>query len=95
MAIDKELIRKMAHLARLDFNEQDEKKMVDSLNQILDWVDKLNELDTTHVEPLIHLSEEVNVLRKDEAQPPLEREKGLLNAPKRDGEYFRVPKVLE
>ncbi|HEX8531239.1 MAG TPA: Asp-tRNA(Asn)/Glu-tRNA(Gln) amidotransferase subunit GatC, partial [Cytophagales bacterium] len=57
--------------------------------------EKLNEVDTAGVEPLTHLTDEVNVMREDQVQEPLPPERGLLNAPRKDDEYFRVPKVLE
>lgn len=95
MKVDKETVQKMAHLSRLEITDSEAEQIQHSMSQILDWMDKLNELDTTGVEPLIHLSEEVNVLRKDEVQPPLPHDKGLANAPKHDSDYFRVPKVIE
>lgn len=95
MQIDKDAIRKLAHLSRLRFEEQDEQKMVDSLNNIIAWVDKLNEVDTTDIEPLTHLTEEVDAFREDKVQPALSHERGLANAPKKDEDYFRVPKVME
>ncbi len=95
MKIDKELLHKIAHLSRLDFNEQDEQKMLHSMNSILDWVEQLNEVDTTQVMPLTHMSEETNTLREDIAKEPLSHERGLKNAPRKDSDYFRVPKVIE
>ncbi len=95
MNADKETLRNIAHLARLDFAEKDEQQMLDSLNKILTWVEKLNEIDTSQVEPLTHMSDEVNVLREDKVLPPLPRERGLANAPEKDADYFRVPKVLD
>ncbi|MDQ3535171.1 MAG: Asp-tRNA(Asn)/Glu-tRNA(Gln) amidotransferase subunit GatC [Bacteroidota bacterium] len=95
MKIDKETLRKIAHLARLDFEENAEKDMISSMSEILTWVEKLNEVDTENVEPLTHMSMEVNNLREDILLPPLDHEKGLKNAPKKDSDYFRVPKVLE
>ncbi len=95
MNADKETLRNIAHLARLNFEEKDEQKMLDSLNKILTWVEKLNEIDTSQVEPLTHLSDEVNAMREDEVQSPLPHDRALLNAPKKDTDYFRVPKVLE
>ncbi len=95
MNADKETLRKIAHLARLELKKGAEKEMLDSLNKILTWVEKLNEVDTTGVEPLTHLTDEVNVLREDKVQEPLPRERGLHNAPRKDDDYFRVPKVLE
>lgn len=66
MSTDIQTIRKIAHLARLEFNEEKEQEVLQDLNKILNWVDQLRELDTESVEPLIHMSEEVNVLREDE-----------------------------
>ena len=95
MKIDRDTLHKIAHLARLEFNEHNEKEMIERLSEILDWVEKLNELDTSSVDPLTNMSHEVNVFRKDEAQNTLSHEDGLKNAPKKDSNYFRVPKVLE
>ncbi|GAB3828656.1 hypothetical protein GCM10028895_42460 [Pontibacter rugosus] len=69
--------------------------MLQDLNKILNWVDQLRELDTENIEPLIHMSEEVNVLREDEVRNTVSHEEALLNAPKKDSDYFRVPKVME
>ncbi|RYU94711.1 Asp-tRNA(Asn)/Glu-tRNA(Gln) amidotransferase subunit GatC [Emticicia agri] len=95
MKIEQQTVKKIAHLARLELSEPEEVKMVEDLSKILDWMDQLKELDTTAVEPLTHMSEEVNVFREDIANNQLSREKGLKNAPKQDGEYFLVPKVIE
>jgi aspartyl-tRNA(Asn)/glutamyl-tRNA(Gln) amidotransferase subunit C len=95
MKIEQQTVKKIAHLARLELSEQEEVKMVEDLSKILDWMDQLKELDTTAVEPLTHMSEEVNVFREDVAKNQLTREQGLKNAPKQDGEYFLVPKVIE
>ncbi|KAA5548583.1 Asp-tRNA(Asn)/Glu-tRNA(Gln) amidotransferase subunit GatC [Adhaeribacter rhizoryzae] len=95
MNIDIQTIRKLAHLARLEFDETKEQEMLQDLNKILDWMDKLRELDTSAVEPLTHMSEEVNVLREDVAFNAISHEEGLRNAPKKDSDYFRVPKVLD
>ncbi|GAB3537995.1 Asp-tRNA(Asn)/Glu-tRNA(Gln) amidotransferase subunit GatC [Pontibacter brevis] len=95
MSTDIQTIKRLAHLARLEFNEEKEQEMLQDLNKILNWMDKLRELDTVHVEPLTHMSEEVNVLREDVAKNTVTHEEALLNAPKKDSDYFRVPKVLE
>ena len=95
MNTDIQTIRGLAHLARLEFNETKEQEMLSDLNKILNWMDKLNELNTDHVEPLIHMTEEVNVMREDVAKNTVTHEEGLRNAPKKDSDYFRVPKVLE
>lgn len=95
MKIDKETLQKIAHLARLDFEEKGAEQMEADMTEILDWVEKLNELDTEGVEPLTNMSAEQNVLREDEPKEPLSHERGLRNAPKKDSDYFRVPKVME
>jgi aspartyl-tRNA(Asn)/glutamyl-tRNA(Gln) amidotransferase subunit C len=95
MKIDIESIKKIAHLARLEFDESSAEKMSKDMSQILDWVEKLNEVDTTDVEPLTTMSSEVNDMREDKIAHQLDRNEGLKNAPQSDSEYFRVPKVLE
>ena len=69
--------------------------MQNDLNDILNWVEQLEEVDTNDVVPLIHLSTEVNILRADEINNTLTQDAGLKNAPKKDSDYFRVPKVIE
>ena len=95
MSTDIQTIRNLAHLARLEFDETKEQEMLQDLNKILDWMEKLRELDTSAVEPLTHMSEEVNVLREDVAYNAVTHEQGLRNAPRKDSDYFRVPKVLD
>lgn len=95
MSTDIQTIRKLAHLARLEFDPAKEQEMLQDLNKILDWMEKLRELDTSAVEPLLHMSEEVNVLRPDEVRMVITHEEGLKNAPRKDSDYFRVPKVLD
>lgn len=95
MKIDKELLNKIAHLARLEFDENTAGEMMKDMTEIIDWVEKLNEVDTEGVEPLTTMSHEMNVLREDETKPHLSHERALKNAPKKDSDYFRVPKVLE
>jgi aspartyl-tRNA(Asn)/glutamyl-tRNA(Gln) amidotransferase subunit C len=95
MKIDKETVDKIAHLARLEFeNESKKEEMIRDMNNMLGFIDKLNELDTTNVEPLIYMSEEVNVLREDEVKPEITQDEALKNAPKHDSDYFKVPKVI-
>jgi aspartyl-tRNA(Asn)/glutamyl-tRNA(Gln) amidotransferase subunit C len=95
MNIDKEQLHKIAHLARLEMPESAEKELMDSLNSVLTWMEELNEINTENVAPLTHMSLEMNALREDKVIPNISREQGLKNAPKQDGEYFRVPKVME
>ncbi len=95
MKLSKEEVDKLAHLARLDFSEAEKEAIVNDMDKILGFVDKINELDLEGVEPLIYLSEERNVLRKDEAQDLVTKDEALKNAPDRDTDFFRVPKVLK
>lgn len=95
MKIDQTLIDKLARLSQLEFNSDTKSKMEDDLNKILAFVDKLNEVDTENVEPLIYLNEETNKLREDEIGEHLPKEKALKNAPSKDSDYFKVPTVLK
>jgi aspartyl-tRNA(Asn)/glutamyl-tRNA(Gln) amidotransferase subunit C len=95
MKIDRPLLDKIAHLARLEFDEKDAEKMMADMTAIVSWVEKLNEVNTAGIEPLTTMSHEINVFREDEVKDQLDHELALKNAPKKDPEYFRVPKVLE
>lgn len=95
MKVDKNTLKKIAHLSRLEIDPKNEKPLLESLSDILTWVEKLNELDTEHVEPLTNISQEINALRKDEVGKHLDRERGLKNAPARDDHFFKVPKVKD
>ncbi len=95
MNIDKETVTKIAHLARLEFDEKDADKMLQDMTAMVNFVEKLNEVDTTGVEPLTTMSHEVNALREDEVKNHLDHDLALKNAPSKDADYFRVPKVLE
>ena len=90
-----ETLRGLAHLARLEFDPAREQQMLADLNGILDWVAQLEKVDTDGVAPLVHLSQEINVLRDDQARNTVSHQEGLRNAPRKDSDYFRVPKVLE
>jgi aspartyl-tRNA(Asn)/glutamyl-tRNA(Gln) amidotransferase subunit C len=95
MKIDRPLLDKIAHLARLEFEEKDAEKMMQDMTAIVEWVEKLKEVDTEGIEPLTTMSHEINVLREDEVKGHLPHDEVLKNAPKKDSDYFRVPKVLE
>ena len=94
MKISKEEVEKIAHLARLNFKEAELDKIQSDLEGILGWMDKLNELDTTNVDPQIFMTEEMNVMREDEIKTTLSHDESLENAPQKDSNYFRVPKTL-
>ena len=95
MKIDRETVDKIAHLARLDLTEAEKERSIIELSEILSFMAKLNELDTTGVEPLIYMNDEVNVLRADEVIQEMTREEALLNAPLKTAEYFKVTKVIQ
>ncbi|GIV27276.1 MAG: aspartyl/glutamyl-tRNA(Asn/Gln) amidotransferase subunit C [Bacteroidia bacterium] len=93
--IDENLIDQLAHLSRLEFSQEEKEKILSDLNRILDYIDQLNELDTENVEPLIYLSPNKDILREDVVNENLKKEDALKNAPKKDSDYFRVPKVIQ
>ncbi|HEY5823541.1 MAG TPA: Asp-tRNA(Asn)/Glu-tRNA(Gln) amidotransferase subunit GatC [Cyclobacteriaceae bacterium] len=95
MKIDKDTLNKIAHLSRLEISEKDTDQILKDMNNIVAFVEKLNEVNTDGVEPLTTMSHEINALREDEVKPHLSHERALKNAPKKDEDYFRVPKVLE
>ena len=95
MKIDRETVDKIAHLARLELTEAEKERSIIELSEILSFMAKLNELDTTGVEPLIYMNDEVNVLRADEVIQEMTREEALLNAPLKTAEYFKVTKVIQ
>ncbi len=94
MKVDQETLRKIAHLARLEVRPEEEAALLRSLNGVLTWMEQLNEVDTTGVEPLTHITDETNVLRDDIVGQHLPREQALANAPQHDEQYVEVPKVL-
>lgn len=95
MTLDIATVDKLAHLARLHFNEEDKSEILGDLNRMLEFVEKITELDTEGVEPLIYMNDSPNQLRPDVARKEMTRVEALKNAPKADSEYFRVPKVLD
>ena len=96
MKVDTETLHKIAHLARLDVNSTEEAGLLTSLNSVLDWMEQLNEVDTAGVEPLMHMSEEIdNVLRSDVVAYQLPRDQALTNAPDHDEQFIKVPKVMD
>jgi len=95
MKINKKLISDLAKLAKLNFDEKSSKAMENDLKKIIGFVNKLSEIDTDNVDPLIYLSEEINVLRKDNLTSNLSQQEALKNAPKKDSDYILVPKVIK
>ena len=93
--IDIKTVDEVAHLARLEFNEDGKAEILNDMNRMLAFVDKLNEMDTDGVEPLIYMTDEKNVLREDEPKQTITQKEALKNAPKKDSDYFKVPKVID
>lgn len=93
--IDIKTVEEVAHLARLEFTEDGKADILNDMNRMLAFVDKLNEMDTEGVEPLIYMTDEVNVMREDEPKITLTQKEALKNAPKKDSDYFKVPKVID
>lgn len=96
MSVSKEEVKKIAELARLKFEEKELGDFTLQFNEILEYIEKLNELDTENVEPLLNPVEaKGNRLRKDEQKLSVNRSEALKNAPESDGEFFKVPKVIK
>jgi aspartyl-tRNA(Asn)/glutamyl-tRNA(Gln) amidotransferase subunit C len=95
MKVEVATVRRLAELSKLSFSENEEKDMVDGLNEMIAFVDKLKEMDTANVEPLVFMTEETNVLREDVVEAPISQADALRNAPSKDMYYFRVPKVIK
>ena len=95
MKIDKKLISKLEKLSRLELSEEESASIQNDLNNILRMVEKLEELETENVEPLLHVTEGENVLRSDEIKNQLSTDEALANAPERDEHFFKVPKVIK
>jgi aspartyl-tRNA(Asn)/glutamyl-tRNA(Gln) amidotransferase subunit C len=95
MEVNDALVDKLAHLARLKFEASQKEAIKNDLQKMIAFVEKLNELDTTDVPPLLHMTTETNVLREDKTEGSITREQALKNAPLHDEKFFKVPKVLK
>ena len=95
MKVSNKLVEHLAHLSRLDFDEDSKEKMKFDFEKMLDFVAKLEEVDTANVEPLLYMSSELNVLREDKVEQVLTQEQALKNAPVNDTDYIRIPKVID
>lgn len=94
MSISDNKVEQIAHLARLEFDASEKQAIKGDLDRIIEFCDKLNEVDTAGVEPLIYMSDEYNVLRQDIAKQVISKQEALKNAPVADSDYFKVPKVV-
>jgi aspartyl-tRNA(Asn)/glutamyl-tRNA(Gln) amidotransferase subunit C len=95
MEVTDVLVEKIAHLARLDFPSQEKAAIKEDLQRMIHFVEKLEELDTTGVEPLLHMSDVVNNLREDEVEGSVSTADALKNAPLHNDRFFLVPKVIK
>jgi aspartyl-tRNA(Asn)/glutamyl-tRNA(Gln) amidotransferase subunit C len=93
--IDLKTVDEIAHLARLEFDDKSKPEILNDINRMLSFIDKLNELDTEQVEPLIYMTNERNVLREDIPETTITQREALKNAPKKDSDYFKAPKVID
>jgi len=89
------MIDRLAQLAKLKFSEEEKKELKTDLERMIEFVEKLKEVDTTGVEPLLHITNAVNIVREDEVKQTITKEEALLNAPLTDGNFFKVPKVIK
>ena len=94
MQVNEELVDRIAVLAKLEFNAKEKLEIISDLNQIISFVEKLNELDTTGVEPLVYMTDESNVLRPDVSEKTISKDEALKNSPDHDSDFFRMPKVI-
>ncbi len=94
MAVTKKDVEKIAELAKLKFTDEELENFTPQMNEILSYMDKLNELDTENVKPLSHPVEQTNVFREDELKTSISTEDALKNAPAKDDHHFKVPKVI-
>lgn len=93
--IDIKTVEKLANLSRLEFDGKEKEAIINDLNRMLEFVGKLSELDTTNIDPLIYMNEQTNVLRSDVVKQTISQAEGLKNAPKKDSDFFKVPKVVD
>ena len=95
MKVSQEDVKKIAHLARLEMPESKLGEMQDTINKVLVWMEALNSVDTSTVEPLVHMTSALNNFREDEGKITLDRLKALALGPDTNETYFKVPQVIE
>lgn len=95
MAVDNSTVDKIAELAKLQFDNAAKEEIKADLNKMLDFIDKLSELDTENVDPLIYMLDEEQVLREDIVRGQVTQKEALKNAPDKDSDYIKVPKVIK
>ena len=95
MKINKKVLKKLASLSKINFSYEEEGKMLEDFNKMVQFINTLDEVDTTGVEPLTHIHENSNILREDKVDNMLSKADMLNNAPKSNSDYIKVPKVLD
>ncbi|MBN1633201.1 MAG: Asp-tRNA(Asn)/Glu-tRNA(Gln) amidotransferase subunit GatC [Ignavibacteria bacterium] len=95
MPVSSEDVNKISKLAKLKFSEDEKKKLQNDMSRIIDYMDKINELDLSNVEPLENINETENVFRDDKKKETISREEALKNAPSKTDIFFKVPKVIK
>lgn len=95
MKIDNTLVSRLAELAKLEFDKESLENIKKDLSSILELVEKLNELNTDNVEPLVYMSKELNITRTDKVNGLITKAEALKNAPEKNSDYIKVPKVIE
>lgn len=95
MGVDRKTVDRIAELSRLEFSEEEKVEITSDMNKMLDFVDQLSEIDTEGVEPLVYMLDEKTPLRKDEVIQDITQEQALKNAPLKDSDFIKVPKVIE
>lgn len=95
MQIDNALVDRLAELSKLEFDATEKERIKGDLQGILNLIEKLNEVNTEGVQPMLYMNEEVNVLRADEVKGEVTKTEALQNAPQKDSDYFKVPKVIK
>lgn len=94
MKLDKNTVKRIADLSKLEFTSDETTAILKDMNQMLEFIDQLKELDTSNIDPLIHMTEDENILREDDAITGASQQEALKNAPSKDSTYFKIPKVL-
>lgn len=95
MKIDISEIERLAELSRLRLNDEEKNAAREDMERIIGFIDKLQQVDTTGIEPLVHVNNHVNVLRDDVESQSVNKEDALKNAPSHDSDFFKIPKVLK
>jgi aspartyl-tRNA(Asn)/glutamyl-tRNA(Gln) amidotransferase subunit C len=95
MEVNDTLVDKLANLAKLSFNEKEKQDIKNDLQKMIGFINKLQEVNTENVEPLLHMTGNINVMRDDKAEQTISKKEALKNAPANDGTFFKVPKVIK